>query len=118
MSTAMTGSYPNIVAMMYRYLYIYPMPESKRYSISGARHNLPGIIKEAEAGFEIELTRRGRPVAVIISLQEYERLHTDRPHFADTYRAFLEQYPLAEEGLEEDYVESLRDRKPGRKVSL
>ena len=94
------------------------MPGSKKYSISDARDHLPGIVKEAEAGFEIELTRRGRPVAVIISLQEYERLHADRPRFEDTYRTFLEQHPLTEEGLEEGYFESLRDRRPGREVSL
>jgi prevent-host-death family protein len=104
--------------MMYRYLYICAMPGSKRYSISGARDHLPGIVKDAEAGFEIELTRRGKPVAVIISLQEYERLHTDRPRFKDTYRAFLEQHPLTEEGLEADDFTSLRDRTPGREVSL
>ena len=39
----------------------------KKYSIAEARTHLPTIIDEAEAGLEIELTRRGKPVAVIVS---------------------------------------------------
>jgi prevent-host-death family protein len=42
----------------------------KRYSIAEARSNLPSIVGQAEAGREIELTRRGKPVAVLVSLQE------------------------------------------------
>ena len=43
---------------------------AKRYSIAEARSNLPTIVDQVEAGQEIELTRRGKAVAVVLSLRE------------------------------------------------
>lgn len=53
----------------------------------------------------MEITRRGRPVVVIVSREEFERLRsTERPLFADAYRAFLSKFlPLAEVGLDADF---------------
>jgi prevent-host-death family protein len=90
----------------------------KRYSIADARANLPSIVDEAEAGQPIELTRRGKAVAVIVSLRELERLRGGRTQFNDAYRTFLESHPLDEIGLDPDALDSARDRGPGRKVSL
>ena len=44
------------------------------YSIADARNNLPRLVHMAEDGDAVRLTRRGRPVAVLLSLSEYERL--------------------------------------------
>jgi len=90
----------------------------KRYSIAEARSNLPGIVDQAEAGQKIELTRRGKPVAVVMSLRELERLRGERVPFGDAYRRFLKMHPLRNVGVEEDVFEPVRDRGPGRKVSL
>mgnify|MGYP003428947415 FL=1 len=90
----------------------------KRYSIADARSNLPSIVDEAEAGEEIELTRRGKPVAAIVSLRELQRLRGARTVFSDAYRRFLESHSLREIGVEADHFQSARDREPGRKVSL
>ena len=76
------------------------------------------MIDEVEAGVEVELTRRGRPVAVLISRQKFDRLQGKRSHFAETYRNFLEKYSLNEIGLEHDFSVSTRDKGTGRKVSL
>lgn len=99
-------------------MYIYNMSGPKRYSIAEARSSLPTIVNEAEAGLEVELTRRGRPVAVVISLQKLERLRTDRPHFAEAYKDFLTNNSLEEVGLEEGFIESIREKGIGREVSL
>ena len=87
-------------------------------SISHARTSLPTIVDQAEAGREIELTRRGRAVAVVVSLQQLERLRGERPRFGDAYKAFLRRHRLAEVGLDEGFGESLRDAGLGRGVSL
>jgi prevent-host-death family protein len=92
------------------------MPQ--RYSISDARTSLPAIVDEAEAGRQIELTRRGRPVAVLVSLREFERLRGERVAFADAYKAFLKRYSPAEVGLDADFAESVRETGRGRAVSL
>lgn len=89
-----------------------------RYSIADARAKLSGIIDQAEAGEAVELTRRGRPVAVVLSCAEYERLRSGRPRFGDAYRAFLERFPLAEVGIDDELFAAARDRSPGRKVKL
>ncbi len=94
------------------------MPKSKRYSIAEARASFPNVVKEAEAGSEVELTRRGRPVAVLISLDRWESLRANRPRFADAYRNFLVKYSLKEVGLEAGMLQSDRDKDPGREVSL
>jgi prevent-host-death family protein len=90
----------------------------KRYSIAEARSNLPSIVDQVEAGQEIELTRRGKPVAVVLSLRELEKLRGQRSSFKEAYRRYLETHPLREVGTDEGAFESVRDRGPGRKVSL
>jgi len=84
-----------------------------RYSVAEARAHLPAILVQAEAGEAVELTRRGRPVAVVLSCGAFERLRSERPSFSDTYRAFLGRFPLADVGLESDFAVSVRDRSPG-----
>ena len=90
----------------------------QRYSIAEARARLPRVIDDVEAGVEVELTRRGRPVAVLISRQEFDRLKGKRPQFAETYKKFLEKYSPEEIGLDHEFSESTRDKSTGRKVSL
>lgn len=101
---------------MYIIMYIHAM--SRRYSIADARTSLPTIVDKAEAGERVELTRRGKPVAVVISLREFERLRGDRPRFSEAYKKFVDDHSLAEIGLEDDFAATTRDRSPGRKVSL
>jgi prevent-host-death family protein len=75
-------------------------------------------MNEAEAGAEVELTRRGQPVAVLVSHREFERLRGKRSQFSDAYRKFLEKQSLDEIGIDDDFAASTRDRTTGRKVSL
>ena len=91
---------------------------SRRYSIAEARSRLPSIVDEAESGIEVELTRRGEPVAVLVSRREFERLRGKRLNFIDAYKNFLKRHSLEEIGVEDDFAISIRDRSPGRKVSL
>jgi prevent-host-death family protein len=101
---------------MYIVMYISSM--SRSYSIAEARSRLPSIVDEAESGIEVELTRRGQPVAVLVSRREFERLRGKRLHFREAYRKFLERHSLEEIGGEGDLAHSTRDRTTGRKVSL
>lgn len=91
---------------------------AQSYAIAEARANLPTIIDEVEAGVVVELTRRGKVVAVMISVTEYQRLHSKRTSFQDSYQKFLKKHSLAEVGLERDFARRLRDRSSGRKVDL
>lgn len=101
---------------MYMIMYIYCM--SRKYSIAEARASLPAIIDQAEAGQEIEVTRRGKPVAAVISVRELARLRGAGGSFVAAYRSFRDTHALEEVGLEEDFAASLRDKGAGRSVSL
>lgn len=88
------------------------------YSVAEARASLPAIIDQAEAGLEIELTRRGKPVAVVVSFRKLERLRTGRPRFGDAYRSFLKKHSSNEIGLDRAFFASIREKGAGREVSL
>ncbi len=90
----------------------------KRYSVAKARQNLAAILHELEAQPVIELTRRGAPVAVLLSMDAYHRLRGEPPLFWETYiayRATLEPDALPDEP---DVFDDVRDSSPGREVGL
>jgi prevent-host-death family protein len=97
---------------------MYTLQMSHRYSIAEARSQLPRIVNQAESGVEIELTRRGRPVAVLVSHREFERLRGRHLHFRDAYRQFLKIHSPRDMGVEDDFAASARNRTTGSKVSL
>ena len=101
---------------MYIHMYISDM--SQRYSIAEARSNLPSIVDQAQGGHQVELTRRGKPVAVVLSLQEFERLRGHRREFGEAYAAFLQKHGQGAATVDEDFTTSVRDRSPGRRVVL
>ena len=90
----------------------------RQYSIADARSNLPDIVDQAEAGAEVELTRRGRPVAVVISHRTFERLREQRAQFGEAYQRFLQRFSLDEVGLDASELPPIRDTTPGRRVTL
>lgn len=112
------GGYEGKSRFAYMYIQMYIIGMTKRYSIADARAKLPAIVNQAEAGQEIELTRRGKPVAILLSLQELARLRGAHVRFADAYQKFIAGHRLKEVGLEKGYFDSFRDRSIGRKVDL
>ena len=90
----------------------------KNYSIAEARNDLPGLIHDVERGGPVKITRRGKPVAVLLSVREYERIAVSRPSFAEAYQAWKSSVDLAETGVDPDHFARLRDRSPGREVKL
>jgi len=93
-------------------------PMAREYSIAHAKDHLTEAIRAAEAGEPVTLTRRGRPVAVILSEAEYRRLAGSRGDFWTALQEFRATFDSARDGIEPEYWESLRDRSPGRDVDL
>jgi prevent-host-death family protein len=89
---------------------------STKYSIAEARHNLAAIVHELDTKEHIELTRRGEPVAVLLSIHAYRRLAEPKVKFWDAYTAFRKAYP--EPDIEPEDFAGIRDRSPGREVNL
>ncbi len=90
----------------------------KSYSVADARAHLPDILDDVEAGKDIELTRRGRAIAIVISAEKYEALRGDQSSFGEAYRAFTSRYALDEIGLDSDSLDTVRDPARGRRVRL
>ena len=92
---------------------------TQQHSIAEARRKLPRLIREAEDGNTVELTRRGQPVAVIVGRRTFERLAAGRRGFADAYSEFTQAVDLSELALDPDGLfEGARDNSPGRDVAL
>ncbi len=95
---------------------MYVSAVAKRYSIAEARKNLAKLVNEAEGGAGVELTRRGRPVAVLIAIREYERLRSERPKFSEAFAGFVARHGDGAVGLDAEFISDLRDRSTGRRV--
>lgn len=92
---------------------------SDRHSISEARSNLPRLVREAESGNAVELTRRGEAVAVLIGRRQYERLTGQYRSFLDAYEDFTQDIDLIELGIDPDELfAGTRDQARGRDVHL
>ena len=90
----------------------------KQFSIAEAKNRLPAIIHYVEKGPYIELTRRGKPVAVLLSIQEYERLSRKYSGFWNPILEFRRK--TEDEGVEisDRDFNGLRDLSSGREVQL
>lgn len=82
-------------------------------SVSAARANFLRAVDAAARGDAVEITRHGRPVAVLVSP---ERLGTlDQPaSFAAALVAFHERHAEQIDPAEDPF-RNVRDRSPGRK---
>lgn len=58
----------------------------KRYSIAEARNQLPAVVHEVERGDPVEITRHGKPVAVVLSYADYARLRSPKPDLWEAYQ--------------------------------
>jgi len=69
----------------------------KQYSIAEAKNKLPSIIHQIEKGPSVTLTRRGKPVAVLLSIGEFERLSISNSSFWNSLMSFRQM--ISFEGL-------------------
>jgi antitoxin Phd len=90
----------------------------KQFSIAEAKNRLPTIVHSVEKGPSVELTRRGKPVAVLLSIQEYELLSRKYTGFWNAVSEFRRK--AENEGIEisERDFTGLRDLSSGRKIEL
>ena len=90
--------------------------DPKTASIADARDRLASLVHDVEEGAPVEITRRGRPVAVLVSYHEYQRLLGDGPSFWDAMLAYRSATHLDDPqafGID-PLPEFPRDKTPGR----
>ncbi len=84
------------------------------YSLAEARNHLTAIVRRVEQSTAVALTRRGKPVAVILSIEEYQRLAAPRASFSSTFARYREAVDLAALDLGPQVFADVRDKNPGR----
>ena len=93
----------------------------KEASIRDAKTQLTSLLREVEKGRPVRLTRRGRPVAVLLSQRHYERLA--RRTSPRDFLPFLQGWrrEMIAKGVpfsSDQEIEALRDRTSGRDFSF
>jgi cellobiose PTS system EIIB component len=91
-----------------------------QYSIDQVQENPERVIQAVEREKSVEITRQGKQVAILLSVEEYNRLVGEKQSgFGAALKRFRQE--LTEEGLEinpDEVFRDVRDRSPGREVVL
>jgi prevent-host-death family protein len=88
-----------------------------RYSIAEARNRFAEIVHDLKHVVRVEVARRGRPVAILLSVEEFEMLRAGNVTFTSAYEVFRSTYDLTKAGIEPSVFEGLRDPSPGREMN-
>jgi prevent-host-death family protein len=91
---------------------------TKAVTIAEAKDQLSRLVHEVEAGGPVHVTRRGRTVAVLMSVADHVRLTSTGGSFWDDLDGFRAQWGLDEAGIEASDWLPERSRDPGRPVDL
>jgi prevent-host-death family protein len=86
------------------------------YSIAEARDQFAALVRDAEeSNRPVQVTRRGRPVAVILSAEEYDRLLANQPvrDFWAAYEEWRQKWQVSELDMDpEEIWGDVRERTP------
>ena len=81
-------------------------------SVVDAKTHLTRLLQRVEAGEPVQITRRGRPVAVLLSQADYQRLMEPRGSFVEFVRNWRAAMSGQETGFAETQdFENLRDQR-------
>ena len=91
---------------------------TREFTIAEAKNRLSEVVRLTEREGVVRLTRRGKPVAVVVSTEEFLRLRS-RPGEPFGFLKRLRADHEAERfGFEPGDLEDVRDKDPGRAVRL
>ncbi len=88
---------------------------SSQFSVADAKNNLPAILHEVEEGSPVEITRHGKPIVVIMSISDYQRLDGRRPDLVEAIREWRAGTEITDEEIEQVFANT-RDHSPGRQI--
>jgi len=91
---------------------------AKQFSIAEAKSKLPAIIHSVEDGPSVQLTRHGKPVAVLLSIREYELLVLKKKGFWSALIKFRNAIENEDIKITDADFKGLRDTSFGREREL
>ncbi len=78
-------------------------------TISHLKNHLSEIVRDVENGQDIQVTRHGKPVAVMVSLERYGSSFSSGKGIFNAYQLWRTLHPEAS-GFTNEEVENMRDR--------
>ena len=91
---------------------------NKQFPISEAKNKLPALVHAVEHSTAVQLTRHGKPVAMLLSIAQYKRLINQKKNFWATMTDFRESTDEKALLAPEEIFPTHRDKSPGRRVEL
>lgn len=87
---------------------------SEQYPLEKKQSQIQSLVQRVEDGPPLHFTRNGKTVAVLLSINDYEKIADRRKDFWELLMAFRKE--VEEEGIEitDSDFEGLRDPSPGR----
>ena len=93
------------------------MKSDKSYNMKQAARQLKNIVSFVEQGHSVGLTRDGEPVAILLSVAEYQSLRSaPKQNFLQALKKFRNQYADEFDDYQEVFS-GIRETSPRRKVS-
>ncbi len=91
---------------------------AKSFSVAEARQNFARLLQTAERGRVVEITRRGEPVAVVLSAAQYLALVGEGPSFKAAIDEIRARLGVDRLGIGDADFAGLREESAGRAASL
>jgi prevent-host-death family protein len=88
------------------------------FTIAEAKSRLPAIIHSVEDGPSVKLTRHGKPVAVLLSIREYEQLAKNKMDYWSALTKFRNILEKEDIKITDADFEDLRDTSTGREREM
>jgi prevent-host-death family protein len=91
---------------------------SNQYSLIQAQAQLTKIIHDVENGSPVEITRDDKPVAIVISIDESNRLFGVNSSFWKSLEKFHQEIELVEAEMAPEIFDRVRDKGQEREIIL
>ena len=91
---------------------------SEQHSIADASSHLDELVRKAEEGETVEITREGEAVAVLIGRREYDRPARRHGDFWKALQEFRRSADFDAIGDPDEIWGDVRDPDPGRDIDL
>jgi len=88
------------------------------YSVAEARDQLARLLRVIEAGDHVHITRRGKKIAVLLSVREFDQLQERSVGFMAALAAFRKGKHGRTAVVDDSFLDGLRDEGTGREVEL
>jgi antitoxin Phd len=89
----------------------------RNVSVAEAKNNLPSLVHDVEEHGAIGIQRRGKTVAVIVGLRDYERMRVrSTPSLLDQIMAIRKEHDVEDLASDEEFA--VRDRTPTKPANF